>query len=66
MKIVVLKKPESNVTELRTTTPLFKAYEEVYSNLEAKMCPLFYKSEEVSIDTCFSNFDVPLRVYLTN
>jgi hypothetical protein len=45
---LVLNGPETNVTQLRTTTPLFKAYEEVYSNLETKMCPLFYKSEEVS------------------
>ena len=44
---LVLNGPVSNVTQLRTTTPLFKAYEEVYSNLETKMCPLFYKSEEV-------------------
>ena len=47
--IIVLNGPETNVTQLRTTTPLFMAYEEVYSNLQTKMCPLFYKSEEASV-----------------
>lgn len=42
----ILNGPASNVIQLRTTTPLFKAYEEVYSNLETKMCPAFYRSEE--------------------
>ena len=44
---VVLSGPPANVVQLRTTTPLFRAYEEVYNNLESKMCPSFYKSEEV-------------------
>ena len=46
--LLVLNGPEANVTQLRTTTPLFMAYEEVYSNLQSNMCPLFYKSEEAS------------------
>jgi hypothetical protein len=44
---LVLNGPMSNVVQLRTTPPLFKAYEEVYSNLESKYCPTFFKSEEV-------------------
>merc|ERR1719189_280171 len=36
----------SNVVLLRSTPPLFKAYEEVYSILESKYCPSFFKSEE--------------------
>ena len=39
----------SNVVLLRSTPPLFKAYEEVYSILESKYCPSFFKSEEVCI-----------------
>jgi len=33
------------VVKLRTTTPLFGAYEEIYTNLES-MCPAFHKSEQ--------------------
>ena len=43
----ILDGPMSNVVQLRSTTPLFKAYEEVYSSLESKYCPAFFKSEEV-------------------
>merc|ERR1719376_985804 len=42
----ILSGPPTNVVQLRTTTPLFRAYEEVYNNLESKMCPSFHKSEE--------------------
>ena len=38
----------SDVVQLRHTPPLFKAYEEVYSSLESKYCPSFFKSEDVS------------------
>ena len=44
-----------NVVNLRTTTPLFKAYEEVYTILETKYCPSFFKSEEV-VNSRFQNF----------
>lgn len=46
---LVLRDPDTTVQKLRTTAPLFKAYEEVYSRLE-KLCPEFYKSEQVAID----------------
>jgi len=42
----ILDGPMSNVVLLRSTPPLFKAYEEVYSILESKYCPSFFKSEE--------------------
>ncbi len=45
----VLKAPACNVIQLRTTTPMFKAYEEVYNKLEA-MSPSFYKSEQVNFE----------------
>ena len=45
--LVVLKGPPCDVVKLRTSTPLFRAYEEVYNNLESKMCPSFHKSKEV-------------------
>merc|ERR1719461_2379296 len=42
----ILNGPMCNVVQLRSTPPLFKAYEEVYSCLESKYCPAFFKSEE--------------------
>merc|ERR1719461_240474 len=42
----ILNGPMCNVVLLRSTPPLFKAYEEVYSILESKYCPSFFKSEE--------------------
>ena len=48
--ISVLDGPMSNVVQLRSTPPLFKAYEEVYGILESKYCPSFFKSEEVGIN----------------
>ena len=42
----VLSQGPDKITELRTTTPLFKAYEEIYNNLEA-LSPAFHKSEQV-------------------
>lgn len=45
----ILDGPMSNVVQLRSTPPLFKAYEEVYSSLESKYCPAFFKSEEVIV-----------------
>ncbi len=41
----VLSGSPRNVEKLRTTTPLFKAYEEIFCNLE-RMCPPFFKSEQ--------------------
>ena len=41
----ILAGSSKDVVQLRTTTPLFRAYEEVYNKLEA-VCPAFYKSEQ--------------------
>lgn len=46
LSVSVLSLGASEITQLRTTTPLFKAYEEIYNNLEA-MNPAFHKSEQV-------------------
>lgn len=43
--VAVLCGPASNITKLRTTSPLFKAYEETFTTLES-ICPAFYKSEQ--------------------
>ena len=45
----VLDGPISDVVLLRTTTPLFQAYEEAFGQLESKACPAFHKSEEVGL-----------------
>ena len=45
---LALDGPMSDVVQLRSTPPLFKAYEEIYSSMESKYCPSFFKSEEVS------------------
>ena len=37
----------SDIQKLRTTPPLFRAYEQVYNNLEDNLCPQFYTSDEV-------------------
>ena len=39
----------SNVCRLRTSTPLFQAYDHVYNLLEKIYCPLFYQSDMVSV-----------------
>ncbi len=49
----VLDGPISDVVLLRTTTPLFQAYEEAFGQLESKACPAFHKSEEVSISVIY-------------
>jgi len=41
----VLSEDSTKVIKLRTTPPLFKAYEEVYNALEAA-CPDFYRSDQ--------------------
>ena len=47
----------SNVVLLRSTPPLFKAYEEVYGILESKYCPSFFKSEEVIYNFNSTHYD---------
>ena len=38
----------SEIQRIRTTPPLFRAYEQVYNNLEDNLCPQFHTSDEVS------------------
>jgi len=44
----VLQEPVENIVKLRTTPPLFQAYEYAYSLLEKALCPLFHESDDVS------------------
>ncbi|XP_046401263.1 sorting nexin-14-like isoform X2 [Ischnura elegans] len=48
----VLAGPAEDIVKLRTTTPLFQAYEHAYSLLENTLCPLFHQSEEYYIFLC--------------
>lgn len=47
--VSVLQEPAENIIKLRTTPPLFQAYEYAYSLLENSLCPLFHESDDVSI-----------------
>ncbi|XP_069690974.1 sorting nexin-14-like isoform X2 [Periplaneta americana] len=42
----VLQEPAENIVKLRTTPPLFQAYEYAYSLLENTLCPLFHESDD--------------------
>jgi sorting nexin-14 len=46
--VLVLQEPAENIVKLRTTPPLFQAYEYAYSLLENSLCPLFHESDDVS------------------
>jgi hypothetical protein len=46
--VSVLQEPAENIVKLRTTPPLFQAYEYAYSLLENSWCPLFHESDDVS------------------
>jgi len=46
--VSVLQEPVENIVKLRTTPPLFQAYEYAYSLLENSLCPLFHESDDVS------------------
>jgi hypothetical protein len=46
--VSVLQEPAENIIKLRTTPPLFQAYEYAYSLLENSLCPLFHESDDVS------------------
>ena len=39
----------NDILKLRTSTPMFRAYEHVYNLLNKTFLPLFHQSEEVSI-----------------
>jgi hypothetical protein len=56
----------SNVVLLRSTPPLFKAYEEVYGILESKYCPSFFKSEEVMYNFFSTHNDKSKRFSANN
>ena len=47
IKFDIIKLSCSDIPKLRTTPPLFRAYEQVYNNLEDNLCPEFYTSDEV-------------------
>ncbi|CAL1295601.1 unnamed protein product [Larinioides sclopetarius] len=42
----IISGPPENVVKLRTTTPLFRAYEHAYKLLENVYCPMFLQSEK--------------------
>lgn len=48
----VLQEPAENIIKLRTTPPLFQAYEYAYSLLENSLCPLFHESDDYFIFLC--------------
>ena len=43
----ILNQGYKEVHKLRTSPPLFRAYEQVYNNLEDNLCPQFHNSDEV-------------------
>lgn len=42
----IVNKGHKTIQKLRTTPPLFRAYEQVYNNLEDNFCPQFHTSDE--------------------
>lgn len=42
----IINQGHSHIQKLRTTPPLFRAYEQVYNNLEDNFCPQFHTSDE--------------------
>ena len=48
MFLLVIAGPPENVVKLRTTTPLFRAYDHAYKLLENTYCPMFLQSDKVS------------------
>lgn len=46
--LLVIAGPPENVVKLRTTTPLFRAYDHAYRLLENTYCPMFLQSDRVS------------------
>lgn len=47
--LLVIAGPPENVVKLRTTTPLFRAYDHAYRLLETTYCPMFLQSDRVSM-----------------
>nr|CAD7440331.1 unnamed protein product [Timema bartmani] len=48
----ILQEPPENIVKLRTTPPLFQAYEYAYSLLENNLCPLFHQSDDYYMLLC--------------
>ena len=46
----IISSGSQDIQRLRTSPPLFRAYEQVYNNLEDNLCPKFHSSDEVSIN----------------
>ena len=44
----IISQGHKEIQKLRTSPPLFRAYEQVYNNLEDNLCPQFHTSDEVS------------------
>jgi len=42
----IINQGHKSIQKLRTTPPLFRAYEQVYNNLEDNFCPAFHTSDE--------------------
>eukprot|EP00092_Neocalanus_flemingeri_P013482 GFUD01014541.1.p1 GENE.GFUD01014541.1~~GFUD01014541.1.p1 ORF type:complete len:1024 (+),score=205.10 GFUD01014541.1:100-3171(+) len=42
----IINQGHKSIQKLRTTPPLFRAYEQVYNNLEDNLCPQFHTSDE--------------------
>ena len=58
----IIKLSCSDIQKLRTTPPLFRAYEQVYNNLEDNLCPQFYTSDEVRYSGLASSRMAPVMV----
>ena len=43
----IISQGYKEIQKLRTSPPLFRAYEQVYNDLEDNLCPQFHTSEEV-------------------
>ncbi|XP_049774784.1 sorting nexin-14-like isoform X1 [Schistocerca cancellata] len=48
----ILQEPARNIVKLRTTPPLFQAYEFAYSHLENTLGPLFHQSDDYFVLLC--------------
>nr|CAD7261904.1 unnamed protein product [Timema shepardi] len=48
----ILQEPPESIVKLRTTPPLFQAYEYAYSLLENNLCPLFHQSDDYYMLLC--------------
>ena len=49
LSVTVVDGDPMSVVKLRTSTPMFRAYEHVYNLLSYTFLPLFHQSEDVSV-----------------